>query len=305
MIKGYARAPAPLSSIFSPKIFKDSEPRSRPEEIGARGGGFTLADMVETWIELEEGDGVEVFVNGEEMEFKPSIEAAETMKKLLGLRGSIRIEHRIRAPLGAGFGTSASAAFTVITLLSRISGHGITMLEACRLTHEIELSCRTGLNSEAGLLSEGLILVLREGAPPRLRIDSIPLPPSIRLIAVAAGALETSRILGDPRRLREVEEIGDKILDRILEKPTPERFLAGARRFAFEAGFVTREVEEIFEELERLPTLGYAQNMIGNAAHALVEVKDLRLVEDRLRQVFPDHQVFSAELGHGVKVSAR
>ena len=303
--RGFAKIPAPLSSIFSPKIFRDGELREDPIEIGAVGGGFALANGVETIIELDlDGDdSSSVLVNDSITYFPPSIEAAEYMRKKLNLKGSIRIRHKMGVPIATGFGTSAASTLGVILILSKLSGRGMTLLEACRITHEIELKCKTGLNSEAGILSGGLILVLREGAPPKLMIDSIPLPSGAGLVAVVAGVLETTEILKDVEKLREIEEIGDRRMEKILERPIPENFLEQARAFAWETGFITREVEEVFEVLKRLPTIGYAQNMLGKAAHALVEGKDLARVESHLRETFPDYRIISSRIGYGVRIS--
>ena len=303
--RGFAKIPAPLSSIFSPKIFRDGELREDPIEIGAIGGGFALANGVETIIELDlDGeDSSSVLVNDSITYFPPSIEAAEYMRRKLNLKGSIRIRHKMGVPIATGFGTSAASTLGVILILSKLSGRGMTLLEACRITHEIELKCKTGLNSEAGILSGGLILVLREGAPPKLMIDSIPLPSGAGLVAVVAGVLETTEILKDVEKLREIEEIGDRRMEKILERPIPENFLEQARAFAWETGFITREVEEVFEVLKRLPTIGYAQNMLGKAAHALVEGKDLARVESHLRETFPDYRIISSRIGYGVRIS--
>ena len=303
--RGFAKIPAPLSSIFSPKIFRDGELREDPIEIGAIGGGFALANGVETIIELDlDGDdSSSVLVNDSITYFPPSIEAAEYMRRKLNLRGSIRIRHKMGVPIATGFGTSAASTLGVILILSKLSGRGMTLLEACRITHEIELKCKTGLNSEAGILSGGLILVLREGAPPKLMIDSIPLPSGAGLVAVVAGVLETTEILKDVEKLREIEEVGDRRMEKILERPIPENFLEQARAFAWETGFITREVEEVFEVLKRLPTIGYAQNMLGKAAHALVEGKDLARVESHLRETFPDYRIISSRIGYGVRIS--
>ncbi len=298
-----AKVPAALSSIFSPKLFWDGKPRERAEEIGARGGGFALANGVETWVEVEEGEGEEVEVNGRVESFPPSTEAAETMRRLLGVKGFIRIRHRILVPIGTGFGTSAAAALGVILSLSKIMEYGITLQEACRITHEVELRCRTGLNSEVGIMAGGLVLVLREGAPPRCMIDTIPLPRDAVLVAVVAGELKTSKILSEVEKLKRVEKIGDRYMERILSNPTPENFLKNARGFAYEAGFVTREVEEAFEAFSRLPTLGYAQNMLGKAAHALVRRGDVSRVERGLRDIFPEYRVVVSEIGYGVRAS--
>ncbi len=290
-------APAALSSIFSPKTRG-----TRPDEIGARGGGFALTEGVETRVKLRDDEEMRVIVNSREMEFPPSITAARKVLERLNKRLGVEIHHRIRPPIGTGFGTSAASALGVVLGLSALLGKPLTIQEACRITHEVELECRTGLNSEAGFLSGGLVLVLREGAPPRNLIDSIPLPGSSGIVAVVAGELETPRVLRDGEELRRVEKVGDRHLGRILERPSPERFLEEAREFAYESGFVTSQVEEMFEVFSRIRCIGYAQNMLGNAAHMLVAGR----LEEAYREVldyFPDYVVLASGLGQGVRMS--
>ncbi|MDW8021883.1 MAG: hypothetical protein RMI78_04550 [Nitrososphaerota archaeon] len=292
-------APAPLSSIFSPKIRG-----RRVEEVGARGGGFTLRGAVETLVEYLPGEEecVSIYVNGSKVDHATSLKGAEVSRRLTGLRGRITIRHGVNVPMGSGFGTSASLALTTILGLFGIAGRGISIEAACGLVHGIEVECGTGLNSEAGFLSEGLVLVVAEGAPPKLRVDSIPLPHDVLLISVAANPVETPKTLGQID-LGKVEEVGDRKLDEILEDPTPENFLQKSREFALESGLATEGVREIFEEMEKLPTIGYAQNMIGEACHALVSRRDSRKIEERIRRAFPEYFVASFEVGGSIRSS--
>ncbi|RLG05545.1 MAG: hypothetical protein DRN61_00350 [Thaumarchaeota archaeon] len=300
--RSYAVAPAPLSSIFSPKLPLSGK---KVEEVGARGGGFTLRGGVETYAEYSPGEVDEsiVYVNGSKLDFITSLKAIEISRRLLGLRGRITLKHEVSVPIGMGFGASASIAFTALLALFKIAGRGISVGRACSIVHGIEVECKTGLNSEAGFLSEGLVLVLGEGAPPRVRVDSIPIPRDSMITSIAVAPLDGSKIFSDPSRLRKVEEIGDEKLEEILEKPTPENFLEKSREFALEAGLATKRVQEIFEELEKLQLVGYAQNMIGEACHALVLRKDARKVEERLKSLFPEYLVKTFEVGSLIRSS--
>lgn len=299
--RSYASAPAPLSSIFSPKI---------PEgggagEVGARGGGFTIRRGVETYVEYlpGEADESELYLNDSRTSFITSVKSLELLRKSLGLKGRVILRHRVHVPIGAGFGVSASIALTTILALFKVADRGITLREACRLVHEIEVECRTGLNSEAGFLSEGLVLVLGWGSPSRLILDSIPIPRDSLIISISASSLGSSRLLESRERLRAVEEVGDRKLEEILRHPTPENFLQKSKEFAVEAGLATEEVQEIFEELERLPVIGYAQNMLGRACHALALKKRADEVAARLRSVFPEYRVGVHEVGNEIRVS--
>lgn len=296
---GYAYFPSALSSIFSPKLRSATmDSRVNLDRIGARGGGFSLVKGSETLVRIypDESDRIEVTVNDNIRNFPPSIEAAEEMRRRYKINGRIEIRHRINVPIGSGFGTSASSAAGVILAISSLLGQGITLSEVIRVTHEIELRCRTGLNSEVGLMTGGLVLVLREGAPPRSIIDNIPLPSNIKLVAVVSGPIETPDSLSELSKIEEVERIGDKYLSRILGQPTIENFLRYAREFSYESGFVTETVEEIFKVFEKLPIIGYAQNMLGDAVHALVYDKNLDLVLDSLTEFFPDMEIVVSDI---------
>ncbi|MEN2974707.1 MAG: hypothetical protein ABDH32_03905 [Candidatus Caldarchaeales archaeon] len=305
---GYAYFPSALSSIFSPKIRPAiSNIDVKLDRIGARGGGFSLAKGVETWVKIypEEADGIDVVVNESIRDFPPSIEAAEEMKRRYGIRGRIEIRHRIHVPISTGFGSSASSAAGVILALSNLIGRGITLNEVVRITHEVELRCRTGLNSEAGLVSGGLVLVLREGSPPRSMVDSIPLPSNVKLVALVSQPIETPKSLIELSKLEHIEEVGDKYLAMILKRPTVENFLKYSREFAYESGFASNNIEEFFKVFERLPVVGYAQNMLGEAVHALVYDKDLEYVLRELKETFPDKKLIVSEINSLCSVSSK
>ena len=95
----------------------------------------------------------------------------------------------------------------------------------------------------------------------------------------------------------------DEKLEDILKHPTPENFLQKSREFAVETGLATEDVQEIFEELERLPVIGYAQNMIGRACHALTLRRYADEAAARLRSAFPEHRVEVHEIGNEIRVS--
>ncbi|MEM1945694.1 MAG: hypothetical protein QXG69_03615 [Candidatus Caldarchaeum sp.] len=292
MKKAFIETPAPLSSIFSPKVLDNGRLRQDPDRIGARGGGFSFTPGVETTVEvLDGGPGLKVEINGELASFPPSEKAVELSRKLRGVEGFISVKHRIHVPIATGFGTSAASALGVLMALSHLAGKPMTLREAVKLTHYVELECRTGLNSEAGFGRTGLVLVLREGSPDHSITDEIPLPSRCKIVSVVAGQIPTSDAIASVERLQHLERLGDTYIERILQNPTPENFLSQARAFAAEAGLVDQQVHEIFTAMERLPTLGYAMNMVGRAAHALVYEEDVENIAATLRTRFPQHRI--------------
>ncbi|MEM4297097.1 MAG: hypothetical protein QW815_01855 [Nitrososphaerota archaeon] len=290
--RAHVRVPAALSSIFSPKLLDDDKLRTSPDTVGACGGGFSITPGVDTWVSIQpEGDGVHVNVNEVITYFPPSTVAAQLVMKSLGLDGEVYIRHRTNVPIATGFGTSASAALGTILGLSHAARKPMSLSQAIRLTHYVELECRTGLNSEAGFGHSGLVLVSREGAPPNSVVDEIPLPPGCRIVSVVAGSIKTSSTLADIQSLKKVEKVGDKYMRLILDTPTPENFLKCARLFAVESGFADQVVHEMFEAMKGLPVVGYAQNMLGRAVHAPAHVDDCQYIVESLRARFPHYEI--------------
>ncbi len=304
MRKAVIRSPTPLSSIFSPKVLIDGKPRNNPDQIGARGGGFSFFPGVDTTVEVyEDGSGLRVEINGEPMPFPPSEKAVELFRKMNGLEGLVVVKHRIYVPIAAGFGTSAASALSVIMALSHLSGKPMTLREAVKLTHYVELECRTGLNSEAGFEKTGLVLVLKEGSPDYSVTDEIPLPLGCKIISVVAGQIQTSEVISSIVRLQLLERLGDMFLDKILCNPTPDNFLAQAREFAKKTELIDQTVHDIFAVMEKLPTIGFAMNMVGRAAHALVYEEEAEKVITTLKEKFPQYRIVVGEPGPSITLN--
>ena len=295
--------PAPLSSIFSPKVLDAAgRPRKRPAKTGALGGGFGLAEGVYTTAQVERNqpDTLTIRVNGETSSFPPTVAAIRILRKRINIHGAIAIHHRIAVPIGVGFGTSAAAAAGAALAASSASGKPITVQQAATVAHTVELQCRTGLNSELGIIQGGLTLVIKEGAPGHGRIDSIPLPRQATIIAATLGPVDKTPLLGDYTKLRRIEQIGDAYMEKILSEPTPQAFLRNARDFALEADFCHGEIRNILKFIEKQDIIGAAQNMVGNAVHALTHRDDAQELAATLRTNFPHAAITVSSIACGV-----
>ncbi|MEM1943090.1 MAG: hypothetical protein QXO30_02910 [Candidatus Caldarchaeum sp.] len=298
------KTPTPLSSIFSPKVVESGRLRDDPDRVGARGGGFSFFPGVDTDVEVaEDGDGVVVEVNGVAASFPPAERAVELARKAYGLQGRVIVRHRIHVPIATGFGTSAASALSVALALSHLAGKPMTLRQAIKLAHYVELDCRTGLNSEAGFGKTGLVLVLREGGPDYSLTDEIPLPSRCKLVAVVAGQMPTPDAFPSTERLVQLEMVGDMFIDKIVQNPTPDNFLTQSKAFAERAGLVSRDVHEVFTVMEKLPTIGFAQNMVGRAVHALVYEEDVEKVVATLRKQFPHYTTIVGDVGSSITIN--
>jgi len=270
-----AYAPAGISSFFAicdrdekGNIIRD------PLCIGAIGGGFKVLPPIKTIVEVEESSSteIEIYINGSKEKAETSRRVVE--KILSRVEGSYRIKvrHEIPLPVGAGFGTSGAGALSLAVALTKALGLNLTILEAAQIAHIAEVEAKTGLGTVGGLLSPTACVITRKpGAPGIGIVDGIPLDESISIVAVYFGPILTKHVLADPSVREKVNRIGWSTLQAILRDPSLENFLEKSMEFARITGFITPEVKRVIRALMNEKIIGYAQNMLGNAVHIVIE----------------------------------
>lgn len=272
--------------------------------MGARGGGFGLALGVHTTVAFKVGPSsrVRVTVNGNRMNFPPSLVMARRLLHKFGVRGDLDVRHAIQVPIGTGFGTSAASAMGLALAFSKLVDQPMSLVEAGLETHIVELKCRTGLNSEIGLLGGGIVIVRKEGAPGVGQIDLIPVPEDLNLVCVVRGPYYTPQVLSHSRRLARIEQDGDHFLKLILKKPTLENFMHQAHQFALQTGLADRYVQKMLTAAQSLGVAGVAQNMVGRAIHMTVDEDTAPRLMRRFREQFPGTRVFQSRIFGGVRL---
>ena len=301
-----AFSPAGISSFFQ---ICDSEPDGTPitdpERIGSRGGGFALKRGVLTEVEVEESEEkkVEVFING-----RPAPKAETTRRviemllKKTDCHYRVKVSHKVDVPVGAGFGTSAAGALGTVMALSRALGTSLTFSQIGRLAHIAEVECRTGLGTVSGLLYGGCVLVKKPGVPDSGSIDRIPVPPGYYIVAGVFQPRMTREFLEKADR-EIINRVGAETLIRILEEPSLENFMRRSREFAEKTGLATERVVRLMDASQDAGALGAAQNMLGEAVHALVPRDRLEPVLEAFGKFLPDERIIVSEIeNQGVRL---
>jgi pantoate kinase len=103
-------------------------------------------------------------------------------------------------------------------------------------------------------------------------------------------------MLSSPQKHAQINKWGKKTLDNILSKPSIENFLAACWQFAQKAGFATEKAKQLVSIAEKTGAVGAAQNMIGEAVHALVNEEKTAEVAEAFKQVLPKQNVLVSKL---------
>jgi pantoate kinase len=295
-----AFAPAAISSFFEIHDTEDGKPIVDLLKVGARGGGFGLQKGVLTKVIVKEAESpsVQVFINS-----KPAVEAKTTRKMVENLlfgfteKYEVTVEHSIEVPVGTGFGTSAGGALTAGLALKEALDLPLTYNQIGKIAHISEIQCGTGLGAVSSLtFTGGCVLVVEPGAPGICQLDRIPITPNYMVVAGFFEPRMPKLVLDNPERKQVINRYGKKTLEAILAKPTLSNFLDRCWEFSENAGFATPRVRRLVKLAKNAGAVGAAQNMLGEAVHALVLEENAGRVAEAFKQVLPSEKVIVSKI---------
>lgn len=300
MRRARAFSPAGISSFFQ---ICDTEPNGKPianpELIGARGGGFALKKGVWTEVEIAKSDvkKVQVYINNKyAQEAQTTRTVVDIFLEKVDEPQIVTVRHRVEVPIGAGFGTSAGGALGTALALNYALNMRLTYSELGRIAHVAEVKCRTGLGTVSGLLFGGCVIVKEPGAPDNGAVDRIPVPLSYHIVAGVFQRRLTKEFLESTEKRRVISRIGQETLRKILAQPSLENFMHVSRKFAEKTGLATDRVLKLMDEAEEAGAVGAAQNMLGEAVHALVERDKVKSVFNAFKRFLPRNKIVVAEI---------
>jgi pantoate kinase len=295
-----AFAPGAISSFFQIHDTQGNKPIVDLEKMGAKGGGFGLQSGVLTEVTVEEAKNSEITVN---INGKRAPEAQTTRQVVEALLNKLQksyvviVNHKVDLPIGAGFGTSAGGALTAGLALKRALDLPLTYNQIGKIAHVAEIHCQTGLGTVSALtFTGGCVLVVEPGAPGICQIDRIPITPNYMVVAGFFQSNMPKIVLADPQKRQIINRQGKKTLEAILAKPNLENFLECCWKFSQNAGFATIRVRQLVGLAKKAGALGAAQNMIGEAVHAVVLEQNAGAVAEAFKQVLPSEKVIVSKI---------
>lgn len=301
MKKAKAFAPAAISSFFQIHDTENGKPIIDLERMGATGGGFGLEKGVHTQVTAKEAekDSIDIFINS-----RPAPEAKTTRRTIEAIltkttkKYVVTVEHKVDVPVGSGFGTSAGGALTAGLALREALGLPLTFNQIGKVAHVAEIQCQTGLGTVSSLtFIGGCVLVVEPGAPGICQIDRIPIKPDYMVVASYSNSCIAKKpVLSCPQRKQEINRYGKETLEAILSEPCLENFLERCWEFAQKAGFATENTRQLVKSAKKAGAVGAAQNMIGEAVHAVVHEKNADSVAEAFKQTLPQQQVMVSKI---------
>lgn len=267
--------------------------------VGARGGGFAIRAGITTDVLVVPAKTTEVhvFINGQSApKAATTIRALEILQKRIVEHHIITVNHKVEVPIGSGFGTSAGGALTSCLALSKALDLHLTYNQIGMIAHAAEIECKTGLGTVGPLMLGGCVLTVEPGGPGVSVLDHIPLKEEYLLVAGVFSPTSTKSILTSATKRALINHIGKQTMKKILDDPSVENFLATSMEFAKKTGFATERVSALAKQSEKAGALGAAQNMVGEAVHALTTPKNAPNVVDAFKRVLPNESIIVSKI---------
>ena len=302
MLKETAKAfaPAAISSFFQIHDTQNGKPITDLEKKGAIGGGFGLEKGVKTTVTAKEAEenSIKVFINSKHVvEAKTTENVVEKLLAKTSANYAVKVEHEIEVPIGMGFGTSAGGALTAGLALTEAISLPLTYNQIGKIAHVAEIECQTGLGTVSSLtFSGGCVLVVEPGAPGICQLDRIPMTSDYVIVAGYLQSKIPKTILSSSEKKRQINSYGKKALDAVLIEPSLENFMDCCWEFAQKAGFATDSIRQLVAAAKKAGAIGAAQNMIGEAVHAVVHEENANSVAEAFKQALPSQQVLVSKI---------
>jgi len=208
----------------------------------------------------------------------------------------VRVDLRLRVPIGAGFGTSAAGTLASCLALVDAINLPMTLNDLGRITHIAEVVNKTGLGTASAMLTGGFVLVTEPGAPGIGSVDRLLYPEDHVVLCAYLGPISTHDVLSRSDLANRVNPAATRAMASIRRKPELRTFLSEARRFGETVGFQSPNVTRLIEAMVSAGAIGAAQNMIGEAVHGVTHSNRANRALIKLRKEFPSATIFVCNL---------
>lgn len=296
MRESKAFAPCHITGIF--EIFDQS---ANALQVGSRGAGFSLNQGVETKASVQRTlrSSLQAKINDLDANVEISKHVVKAfLSRFKGMENfEINIEHRVKVPIGAGLGTSGAMALSLALALNEALDLKMSKIEAAQLAHVTEVECKTGLGTVIAETFGGAEIRVKPGAPGIGEIEEIPAQNDLNAVCLVLGPLSTRKCLTDKQTRKRINEIGGKLIDRLIQKPSITNLLMLSRRFAEHVGLITDRTREVLNATDDADFI-CSMPMFGESVFTLTKQESLEELLSILRSFGPDEKIIVGEVDH-------
>jgi len=275
--------------------------RSRdPQETGSRGAGVCISKGVETQLIMKESIEPKICIklNGLEKSAPVTETVVRHFLDLLQQTYNIKIEHKIDVPISAGFGASGAGALGTAIALNEVLKTKLTQNAVATIAHVAEIENSTGLGDVIAQIHGGIEIRLEPGGPGIGKIDHIIPDPSLQVICMSLGPLETKTILTDPARQEQINKAGNMLIYQLIQDASIANFLHLSRKFMEDSQLLSENLKELLMYIDDIVKVPASMVMLGEALFTFVKKEESQEIMDKIQEYSSELDVFVCDIDY-------
>ncbi|MBN4046062.1 GHMP kinase [Nitrosarchaeum koreense] len=289
-----AFCPAHVTGFFKAHL---DDNQSNLENLGSMGAGFSIKQGVTTRVKINTK-------NNQESNFKISTKGYQSDKTDVSeyvLNEFLKlddfstkffdIEHEISIPVGYGLGSSGAVALSLSFALDQALGTKLDRTMIGQIAHNAEVSCKTGLGDVLASYHGGFEIRIKPGAPGIGSVEKITLE-KISIIMICFSPISTNKFIKE--RLSQINGLGGKMVNRLLESKDYEHFQDMSLEFAKYVDVMTPRMQKLVDELAK-NNIKCGIALFGETVFSMISKDD----EDKVLEIlqkYPDGIIIKSEL---------
>ncbi|MBC8515858.1 MAG: GHMP kinase [Nitrosopumilus sp.] len=267
------------------------------ENLGSMGAGFSIKQGVTTTVKIQTRENQEsnfkITTIGYESDKTDVSEYVLNEFLKLGEFSTkfFDIRHNISIPVGYGLGSSSAVALSLSFALDQALNTKLEKTIIGQIAHNAEVYCKTGLGDVLASYHGGFEIRVKPGAPGIGQVEKINTE-KISIIMICFSPISTNKFIKE--RLSQINGLGGKMVNRLLESKNYEHFQDMSLEFAKYVDVMTPRMQKLVNELsENNIKCGIA--LFGETIFSMIPQKEeIKVLE--ILQKYSDGIIIKSEL---------
>ena len=244
-----AFCPAHVTGFFTAHL---DNSQNNLENLGSMGAGFSIKQGVTTKVKIEtrkdQESNFKITSHGYQSDKTNVSEYVLNEFLKLGEFSTkfFKIEHDVSIPVGYGLGSSSAVALSLSFALDQVLKTKLDRTRIGQIAHNAEVKCKTGLGDVLASYHGGFEIRVKAGAPGIGLVEKIATE-KISVIMICFSPISTNKFIKE--RLSQINGLGGKMVNRLLESKNYEHFQDMSLEFAKYVDVMTPRMQKIVNEL--------------------------------------------------------
>ncbi|MHA7733395.1 pantoate kinase [Nitrosopumilus sp. S6] len=248
-MEGIAFCPAHITGFFKAHLENN---QNNLEDLGSMGAGFSIKQGVTTKVRIgkknNQDSNFRITTKGYQSD---KIDVSEFVLNEFLKIGDFQdkffdIEHEISIPVGYGLGSSSAVALSLSFALDQALETKLDKNIIGKIAHNAEINCKTGLGDVLASFHGGFEVRVKPGAPGIGTVEKISTD-KISVIMICFSPISTNKFIKE--RLSQINGLGGKMVNRLLETKDYQHFQDMSLEFAKYVDVMTPRMQKIVNEL--------------------------------------------------------